>query len=423
MRQHIGIIIFAIMAIGNALSVYSEVVDTNVQIFDPNFRTLQVKVAGNDQLPPIIVLDSNDRIIVSFDELNEDVRYMRYSVVHCNADWQPSALVESEYIDGFNFGNVEDTSFSSGTFAHYVHYRISLPNKDMRLLKSGNYLLKVYAEDNPDETLLQARFSVCEKEIDVMADVTSRTDIDYNSNSQQVSVKVATRNYEVRDLYSDLKLYVSQNSRPDNEIMISRPLIVGRGSAVFEHNKSLIFPAGNEFRRFEVVSTNYPGMRVENIEYHNPYYHATLYTDKVRTHEPYTYDSTQHGRYTVRELNATNSDVSADYVVVHFSLDAQEMHGGRLYLNGDFTRHQFTPSTMMKYNGETGRYELDIMLKQGSYNYQYLWVPDGSNVGFTEATEGNHYQTVNEYLIKVYHRPQGERYDRFIGFAMVFSGR
>lgn len=412
-----------VVMIGCSLVAFSKPEDTRTQIFNPNFRTLQVRLAGNSMAPPIITLNGDDRIIFSFDELSEDVSYMRYSVVHCNADWQPSSLVESEYLDGFNFGNVEDYSFSAATFAHYVHYNIMLPNDNMKLLKSGNYLLRVYPEDSPENIAFQARFSVCESAIDVFPDVTSRTDIDYNKSSQQVSVKIATRNYEIRDMYSELKLYVSQNSRFDNEVMVSRPMSVGSGNALYEHNRTLIFPAGNEFRRFEVVATNYPGMRVENIEYHNPYYHATLYTDKPRNEEPYVYDKTQFGRFTVREVNATNSDIGADYVVVHFSLSAPQMFGGNLYLDGDFTQHRFTPSTMMKYNTLNGLYELDLMLKQGSYNYQYLWVPDGSNIGYTSAIEGDHYQTVNEYLVKVYHRAQGDRYDRFIGFGMTYSGR
>ena len=46
----------------------------------------------------------------------------------------------------------------------------------------------------------------------------------------------------------------------------------------------------------------------------------------------------------------------------------------------------------------------------------YLWVPDGSTVGQTGRIEGDHYETVNEYLVKVYDRPMGERYDRLVGY-------
>ena len=93
------------------------------------------------------------------------------------------------------------------------------------------------------------------------------------------------------------------------------------------------------------------------------------------------------------------------------------MYGGDIYLDGDFTQHQFTDANRMRYNPASGLYELSMMLKMGSYNYQYLWLPDGSTTALTGPIEGNHYHTVNEYLSLVYYRPVGQRYDRLGGAA------
>ena len=73
----------------------------------------------------------------------------------------------------------------------------------------------------------------------------------------------------------------------------------------------------------------------------------------------------------------------------------------------------------MKYNEETSSYESVQLLKQGAYNYLYLYVPDGSTKGETGPVEGNFYETENEYLILVYSRPFGERYDKLIGMKLV----
>ena len=64
-----------------------------------------------------------------------------------------------------------------------------------------------------------------------------------------------------------------------------------------------------------------------------------------------------------------------------------------------------------------------MMLKMGSYNYQYLWVPSDRETGYTAPAEGDKYQTVNEYMALVYRRSPGERYDRLAGFAIIYSGR
>lgn len=110
-------------------------------------------------------------------------------------------------------------------------------------------------------------------------------------------------------------------------------------------------------------------------------------------------------------------------MVVHFALRMPELNGGKMYVDGEFTQHGFETANMMHYNNNTQCYELDLMLKQGAYNYQYLWVPDGTEVGQTSTVEGDFYQTVNEYLVKVYNRKRGERYDRLIGSGIIYSGQ
>lgn len=397
--------------------------DTLTGIFHPDFRSLQVKVEGNEYSPAIITLDSSDRVIISFDELAEERRYMRYSLVHCNADWQPSGLVEAEYVDGFNLGDVEDYDYSQATSVHYVHYSIAIPNRQVSFTVSGNYLLRVFPEENPDEILLQARFSVNEHTMKVRGDVSSRTDVDYNDRHQQVSVIVDADKTDVHNMFDDLKVVVLQNGRNDNSVMISKPLRISGKVAYFEHLRPLIFDAGNEYRRMETVSVTYPGMGVEEMSFAHPYYHATLMTDEPRSYGNYLYDRTQFGRYTIREYNSTESDVQADYVVTHFSLRMPELGNADLFLDGEFTWRRFDPDSRMIYNRETGCYEKSLLLKQGAYNYQYLAVPYGSMRGATGVAEGDYYQTVNEYTVMVYHRQPGSRYDRLVGATVIYSGR
>ena len=393
--------------------------DTMTGIFDEKFRTLRTDVNGDVLAPAVILLDSDDQLTVSFDELADDRSYLRYSLSHCNANWTKSALVDSEFLDGFNFGDIDDYAFSRMTATHYVNYRITVPNDKFRFRISGNYLLRVYREEDPDRTLLQVRFMVTESTARVDADVLTVTDIDYNDAHQQVTVSVDTRNARVEDPFNDLMVYVSQNGRLDNEVMVRQPLRVSGTTAIYEHLRPLIFPAGNEYRRMEIVSTTYPGMHVEDVDFYDPYYHATLEVDYPRSEGSYVYDQTQNGRFFIREYNSDDSDLEADYVVTHFALDAPEMPGKHIFLDGDMVSRRFDPGSLMTYNRATGRYEKVLLLKQGAYNYQYLTVGTGKAAGDTAPIEGNYYPTQNEYLIKVYHRRRGERYDRLIGVTMA----
>ena len=164
-RNIVAFIVMLSVAVFSLSADAAERMETRTMTFDPNFRSLQVKLEGNDYFPPIITRGNDDHITISFDELKDDVTYLRYSLVHCNADWQPSDLVESEYVDGFNYAEIDNYEYSSGTFSQFIHYSFTLPNEDMQMLVSGNYLVKVYRENEPEKTLLQARFSVCENEV------------------------------------------------------------------------------------------------------------------------------------------------------------------------------------------------------------------------------------------------------------------
>lgn len=422
MRKRVGVILCLLVL----LRIVAEAVDVNDTmngIFNPRFKTLQVKVDGNDYVPPVITLGTDDRIIITFDELTEEHSYLRYSLVHCDAQWNPSRLVESEYVDGFNLGEVEDYEYSQLTKTHYVHYSIALPNNEVSFTVSGNYLLRVFPENNPDEVLLQARFMVNEAKAFVGAGITSRTDVDYNGAHQQLSLEVDAGKLNIQNMYGDFTVVVSQNSRVDNEIVLTSPLRVSSRKIYYEHLLPLVFKAGNEYRRMEIVSVNYPGMGVAELGYSEPYYHQVLYTDQVRAETQYLYDRTQFGRFTIREYNSSQSDIEADYVLTHFTLNIPEQYNYGIFLDGDFTHRRFDPESRMVFNRVTGLYEKTLLLKQGAYNYQYLAVPFGTMKGETAPIEGDYYETVNEYFVKVYCRCHGERYDRLVGVAMIYSGK
>ena len=257
--------------------------------------------------------------------------------------------------------------------------------------------------------------------VGISASVSGNTDIDTNQTHQQVSFTVNNKNFPIPYPQTDLKIHVYQDNRRDNAVSGLQPTTILENQIGYTNNRSLIFSAGNEYRRMETVSTTYPGMNVESVDYYDPYYHATLTTDYPRSADKYIYDQTQSGRFFVREYNSSNSDTEADYVVTHFTLDAPELPGKYIFLDGDFTSRRFDPQSLMTYNRATGRYEKTLLLKQGAYNYQYLTADAGSSnsAASTSVIEGDFYQTRNEYLVKVYTRRRGERYDRLIGVTTV----
>jgi hypothetical protein len=379
-------------------------------------RTVRINRAGNWLAPPVI--RQGEYLVLSFDRLGENsTNRLRYKIQHCNADWTPSSISEIDCIDGFNDNLLDDYAVSVNTTVDYANFRLEIPNRDVQLKISGNYAVLVYEEDNYDNMLLSACFSVIDPQISISGNMTSNTLIDANREHQQISFII---NYQgimhINDPYSDLKIYVRQNGRIDNQKSMVKPSIIQPGRLIYEQNRQLIFEAGNEYRRFEAVSHRYNGLRVEHTEYRRPFYYAYIYPDHERAYKRYIYDEDQNGKFYIRNAEANDSDTESDYFHVQFTLKS-EPAGNNVYINGDFTNNTFDDTYLMQYDSEKGEYSLSLLLKQGAYNYQYL---TGSGGKFsTLPIEGNYFETENQYQVFVYYRPPGQRYDSLIGYLEI----
>ncbi|MFR9166424.1 MAG: DUF5103 domain-containing protein [Dysgonomonas sp.] len=236
-------------------------------------HTIQVLKNGDWQQSPVIEINSGDYIQLGFDRISEDsFNRLRYKIIHCNADWTQSSLSEIEYLDGFNDNLIEDYAASMNTTVEYTNFRLIIPNQDiLRFKASGNYAVLVYEEDNRDNVMLSARFSVVDPQIVIAGNMSSNTLIDSNKSHQQISFILNHKGLNINDPYSDLKIFVRQNERQDNQKTDVKPTFIQPSRLVYEQNRDLIFPAGNEYRRFDMPSSRYNGLRIYHMEYNRPF--------------------------------------------------------------------------------------------------------------------------------------------------------
>ncbi len=366
--------------------------------------------------PAVIELGTDDVIHFSFDEMSHV--YHRYicRITHCNADGSVSELSEIDYLDGFNDFVIDSWENSHNTTQLYTHYAFELPNDDVSLKVSGNYRVDVFDEEEDDETpVVTFCFSVVEPMVDISARVSGDTDRTYNEGEQQLSFVVNYARCNVVSPASDIIPVVYQNRRRDNAVVGIKPTYVTGTEVEYVNNRELIFDAGNEYRRFELTDPNSPGMNVENVIFHDSAYHALLYIDKPRV--SYTNVIDENGRFFVNTLEGYGMPIEADYVNVHFAVDLPYRAGGSYYLMGDFCGEGFSKDNMLFYDKDEGYYFASFLLKLGLYNYMYVWLPDDSDDISMDSSEGNFYNTENEYLIYIYHREFGARYDRLVGVA------
>lgn len=393
-------------------------------ILSDRIKTLMVRVGDDLKASPIIRQGEDEHVEISFDELSHDYRRLAYKVEHCEADWQVSdQLIESDFLDGFGDDLlIPSVEQSMNTTVLYTHYAFRIPNEEVMLRLSGNYRVTIYDKDDDEATpLAYAYFSLAEQQAIPAMMVSTNTDVDWNNQHQQVSMSVNfSKVNNVNNPARQFKICVLQNNRWDSAVRPAATSVLP-SSLLWQHCSELVFPAGNEYRKVEMLDVNVPTMGVDRIRRINPYYHFFLYPDKPRKN--YVYDEDQDGAYVIR---STDSNVSSesDYIMVHFQLEMPERKDGHIVIDGRWRSRNTDPDAyIMRYDAVTQSYVANLLMKQGYYNYMYLFEPNnGGEHGALSAgpVEGNYYQTENKYTAYVYFRDPGGRTDRLLGFADVY---
>ncbi len=386
-------------------------------------RSLQLIYDGDPLLPPVMTLGKHKQFELSFDEMGHHYNRLVYHIRHCDYRWQKDSesLFESDYLEGLNGQLLEDYDTSFNTTQLYTHYSFTFPSRDLALRLSGNYCIEVYDEDEYNhattpQPLLSAEFCVAETTMSVAVQVSSNTDIDFNSTHQQLTYSVSYGSVQVVDPLREIHTVVRQNRRQDNAVVDLEPNIRKATGMEFTHRKELIFDAGNEFHKFETIDMHRANLNIDNLRWYEPFYHFTVYPDRQQRN--YVYDEDANGSFILRNAEYDDEETTSEYAFVHFTLQAEEPLPNDVYVCGLWTNGTWDPECQMQWDNEAGEYRAALFLKQGYYNYQYRQL-SADGTGSTAQTDGNFHETENEYSISVYYRKQGDRYDRLVGYTTV----
>ena len=386
-------------------------------VYKDNIKSVELYREGWRMSPPVTNIRSGQQLILSFDDLDADVKNYHFTIIHCDAMWQPSEISKSEYISGFPDDEITDYAFSFNTLKLYTNYILSFPTDYLKFTKSGNYILKVYEEEELDSNVvLTRRFMVTDQKVTITAEVVPPVRIEDRNYRQQLEFEINSGKYYIQNPYRDLKVIVLQNWRWDNAAYNVQPRMVVGNRLDYQFLDDLIFDGGNEFRNFDLKSLRYQSERIALIDY--DYYGNQIYlhTDERRTFKQYLRDDDLNGRYYIEKEDTEFSDIEGDYSHVHFTLPYEHpLVTGNLYVFGALTNWDFTPEALLKYDYEENLYETSIYLKQGYYNYAYVYLEAGTEKGDITLIEGNHWDTSNEYIVLVYYREPGTYFDKMIG--------
>jgi hypothetical protein len=391
-------------------------------IYRDNIRTVMFFREGWEFSLPVFELGSDQRLLLKFDELAESVTNFSYTVTHCDADWRPSRLVQSEYMAGFIENPVSDYAASVNTTVRYTNYLLALPNDQVKFLVSGNYLLTLFDEANRNTPVLTRRFYVLEPSTEIRGEVKKSTFEGFRGRDQEVDFSIDYSRFSIQDPRTEIKVVMMQNGRSDNCLVNLKPLFVRDNQLSYDLSRENVFAGGNEFRNFDAKNIRINGLGVAKIEFADPLYHVTLRTDQMQREGDYRQERDLNGRYLIKNDRATDPDLESDYILVRFSLGMKEpLLGGNIYVFGGLSDWQCSQVNKMTWNFEQKQYEASIVLKQGFYDYQYVYIQNGEIKIDNTLLEGSHVETENDYHLFVYYRGFASRYDKLIGYRNINS--
>ena len=385
-------------------------------VYSNNVQSILFFKKGWDMSPPYLKFDSDEKLILRFDDLDADYKDYYYTIVHCDAYWTPTNLQPFEYIDGFEEDMIRDYSRSINTVVPYTQYFMEFPSFNLRPRLSGNYILKVYLNGNPEEVVFTKRFMVFEQLVAVEGDVRQATLVRYRDTHQQLSFSVNTLNYYISNPGEDLKLVITQNGRWDNAIIGLKPRIIQGNRLVYDHEMELLFEGGNEFRHFNIRSLRFLSERLADISSSPRHWEVFLLDDPIRSTRRYTSEGDINGKYDIKTTDFNDDMLESDYAWVYFSLPMNApVDNASVHVLGALTNWNLTQENEMVYNSRTRKYETSLLLKQGYYNYHYAVLENGSSRAGLGLIEGNFSEAENDYSVFIYHRQPGTLYDRLIG--------
>lgn len=393
-------------------------------VYEENIRTAllytNTGTYGAQLEIPAMSLSQPYTFTLEFDELGADPQGYYYKIIHCNADWKQSILLESEFLSNFmNDYLITTYNISFNTKVKFSHYECTLPH----LKISGNYVVMVYRGSNTDDVILTKRFLIYDDKITISPAIKISQGVEERFTHQQVDFTIDYKEYnQIFNPNQDVKVVLRQNGRWDNAITNLKPLYVKESESLLDYNFFNLennFPGGNEFRMFDTRKVRASSINIERIESDRD--QTTLYvmTDKDRSQKVYIFNYDTDGRYVIGNDSVVGTYGDPDYVNVVFTLKTTEMPFGNIYVLGAFNDFKPGEKYKMQYDATTDTYRCKVLLKQGYYNYIYGVKGIKDTKADEYDLEGSFFQTENTYEIIVYNRPVGGRSDLIIGYYKV----
>ncbi len=386
--------------------------------FSPPEHIKTVMLYANEKTTSLPIVPLGSSITMRFDDLNADDSAYFYTIERANANWGKSDLFKADFMNGYDDIRIQDYAYSLGTLQPYIHYTLRIPNAQTRITKSGNYFLNIWDEQR--NLIIQRRFVVVEETTQVGVRIKRAQQIEDIETHQSVHFSLSTEGLTLRVPEEQLTLFVMQNQHWQSWRPAGNAMYTLGNMLEFTYKPETLYAAGNEYHFFETQDIRGGGGNVAYV-LRDSLFTSILAPQWVRSGRPYTYAPDINGDFRINTFQGNNPNTESDYSNVLFSLFAEDfLFNARHFVVGDFNQHIKSDKNELKYNSDSGRFEAQLLLKQGIYNYTFT-SKDNDGVDYDNLISGSYWPTENTYWVFVYYRPIGGRCDELIAIGSANS--
>ena len=390
-------------------------------VFDSEIKSVEFYNTAKQGSFPIITLGSNEKVLLAFDNLLGGTKNYSYTIEHCDANWNSSNLSTTDYLKNYSDDFITGYSYSTNTVQKYTHYQLKLPNENIAPIIPGNYILKVYDGDQ-SKMILTRKLYVLRPEISLSVEVVPSDDNSLRQTNQKINFTLDYGTLPVQNPGTNLRTFIMQNRRSETAILNTQPTYIRSTQLIFNDVTQNDFPGGNEFRHFDTRTFKLNSDRILHI-YRDTANTVILLTDANLNQPDYTFLYDLNGSFSILNQDGVDPRTDADYAHMYFTLDAKKSpDNGTPYIVGQFNDYKLDDNSKMRYDATNNKFAANLFLKQGVYDYTYVWVDKAGKEDDT-ALEGSYFETENDYQVLVYYRPPSARWEELIGYKVLNTAK
>lgn len=379
-----------------------------------DIQSIHLYPEGNPDMPPVIELDSGQKLVLSFDYLEGESRQFRVQVSHRSRQWEQSPISPSIYLNSFSETQIQQSQASFTQRPSYHHVEYKFPNNELLPAVSGNYLIEVYSYDGED-LLFSMPFFVTED----VGSINTRIERLFAQRRDGRPMDQLFSTYQYPDFVEfpqfDLSMFFVQNNfwGRMQEAGFLDTITPGQLQGHQERNQAFI---GNyEFKYLDLRYFDANGREVVA-------YQPEVTPPRIILRRDIQNLDADAGLFSAASnLGLPVDDRNSKYAQVEFRLktDTSIPLSSDIYIVGQFNNWMINELNKMSFNADEKLWEGRAFIKQGEYAYKYVLVENNRIDDL--VLDHSFLFPRQQYLTLIYFRDPDRNYDRLLKIDWTIS--